>query len=200
MKIATAFLKSDGYYSQSRPASPEEFPAKPGENDEAYEIRTWRRRLHLTADGNIFIPATQFNHAVKEAGGRLRMRIPGKGQSEYGKCFKTGVMVQDNLVLPLKGADIPYDRLYVPSAPGSNKGNRVYKNFGRIDSWEGEVKFYILDDQLTEEVFTKALRHAGLLVGVGRFRPANGGFYGRFGVESVQWVDCEDMGMSEAAE
>jgi hypothetical protein len=29
-----------------------------------------------------------------------------------------------------------------------------------------------------------------MLVGIGRFRPAVGGFYGRFAVENIEWKDA----------
>jgi hypothetical protein len=54
------------------------------------------------------------------------------------------------------------------------------------------VTWYILDDIINEKVFTQVLRSCGLLVGIGRFRPEKRGFYGRFRVDSVKWIEDGD--------
>ena len=56
-----------------------------------------------------------------------------------------------------------------------------------IPKWEGSVEFLVFDDVVTEEVFTEHLNDAGSYIGIGRFRPRNNGFYGRFIVESIDW-------------
>jgi hypothetical protein len=45
-----------------------------------------------------------------------------------------------------------------------------------------------LDETVTPPVFEEHLREAGSFVGVGRFRPRQGGYYGRFVVERVTWA------------
>ena len=49
------------------------------------------------------------------------------------------------------------------------------------------MTFYILDETVTEDVFKNILEQAGAFIGIGRFRPRNNGFYGRFKVEKVVW-------------
>ena len=66
-------------------------------------------------------------------------------------------------------------------------GKRVEKCFPVIPSWTGEVTFYVLDETVTQEVFKNILEQAGAFIGIGRFRPRNNGFYGRFKVESIVW-------------
>ena len=62
------------------------------------------------------------------------------------------------------------------------------------------MTFYVLDDIITESVFAQVLRSAGLLVGLGRFRPENRGFYGRFQVDSIKWIEDGDALIGAAAE
>lgn len=57
----------------------------------------------------------------------------------------------------------------------------------RIDEWSGDVTFYVIDEIVTEDVFTRHLEGAGKFIGIGFFRPRNNGFWGRFGVEKVEW-------------
>jgi hypothetical protein len=49
------------------------------------------------------------------------------------------------------------------------------------------VTFHILDDVISPDVFEQHLKDAGNFIGIGRFRPRNNGYYGRFSVKSIKW-------------
>lgn len=200
MHIAKVKLSSKTPYSQSRCIDKLEYPEKSKETKDDYEQRTWRARMHVTSDGSVEIPGQAFADAVKQSARRLQLQIPGKGKTQYTKYFEAGVTVLDSLVLPLKAADVPCERLYVPSDGVPGGGKRVWKNFPRIDKWSGEITFIIFDDVIPESVFTQVLKSAGLLVGIGRFRPEKRGFYGRFQVDAIQWIEDGDAALAEAAE
>jgi hypothetical protein len=73
---------------------------------------------------------------------------------------------------------------------GSFGGSQVPRKFPVIFDWTGKAKFSILDETITKEIFLKYLIEAGQFVGIGRFRPQNQGFYGRFHVEDdLTWED-----------
>lgn len=192
MKVAIAKLYGKTTYSQSRNIDKREHPEKPKENKDAYEERTWRLRMHVGDDGMVFIPGPCFGNALRSAARRLQIQVPGKGKTQYTKYFEAGVMVAGDLPLDIKADDVKGERLFVPSDGKPGGGKRVYRTFPRIDKWSGEVAFYVMDDIITEDVFTQVLRSAGMLVGIGRFRPENRGFYGRFGVESIKWIEDGD--------
>jgi hypothetical protein len=59
-----------------------------------------------------------------------------------------------------------------------------------IPDWKGTVQYYVLDDTITKEVFEKHLTESGNFIGIGRFRPENGGFYGRFSVKAIKWTEA----------
>lgn len=200
MHIAKCSLKSVTPYSQSKNIDPHEVPKKPKETGDAYEMRTWQHRIHANPDGFVIIPRTAFPNAIKAAARRLQLQVPGKGKTQFTKYFEAGIDVLDDLVLPLKATELPGERLFVPSDGRPGGGKRVYKVFPKIARWDGVVTFYILDDIITEDVFTQVLRSAGLLVGIGRFRPENRGYYGRFAVESVDWIEDGDSVIAAAAE
>lgn len=192
MKSVVAYLVSAGPYSQSRHYTEEEAPKKAKELHDAYEQRTWRHRMHTTADDRVVIPASAFSNGIKSAAKRLKLQVPGKGRVEYTKYFEAGVMVNDGITLDIKASDTPCDKLFVPSDGRRGGGKRVTKYFPRIDAWEGAVRYYIFDDILTEDVFRQVLTASGLIVGIGRFRPENCGFYGRFSVRSIEWFEEEE--------
>jgi len=66
-------------------------------------------------------------------------------------------------------------------------GKRVKRTFPTIPSWSGTAEFVILDDTITPDVFERTLKTAGQIVGIGRFRPENGGLNGRFKPTKFNW-------------
>jgi hypothetical protein len=97
-------------------------------------------------------------------------------------------LVTEPLVLPLKEKDILGEWFHVPSDGMRGGSKRVMKCFPIIPSWEGEVLYYIFDDTVTVDVFRYHLEQAGKFIGIGRFRPRNNGYYGRFDVLDLEVV------------
>lgn len=186
MKIASCTLVSMSPYQPSR-AYAHEVERLPRETHDAYEERTWRNKCHTMPDGNVFIPPMSFKMGLDKAAKDLGRQIPGKGKSTYTKFFKSGVLVMDPVVLPYTKDDAAMDRIYANADGVRGSGKRVWKNFPRFDSWEAVVPYHVLADEITKDVFEEHLKQAGAFVGVGRFRPENGGFYGRYQVKSIKW-------------
>lgn len=186
MKLATCTLSSVSPYSQSRSYS-HEVEKLPKESHEAYEERTWRNKAHTDSDGHIFIPPMAFKMALDTAAKMLGRRIPGKGQSTYTKFFKSGVLCMDPATLDMTKEDVSCDRIFANADGVRGSGKRVWRLFPRIDEWKVTLPFHVLADEITEEVFEDHLIQAGAFVGIGRFRPENGGFYGRFEVKNIAW-------------
>lgn len=186
MKIAIAKLESVSPYSQGRYHNTDK---KEKELPKDHETRTWREKCHFNEDGDVFIPPMAFANSIKEAAKYLSISIPGQGKSKYTKNFESGVMVVDPLVIPMKKEDLIPEWVFVPSDGRRGGTTRVEKCFPLIPKWQGEVTYYIADDIITEEVFDKVLRASGQLIGVGRFRPRNCGYYGLFKVVSIKWQE-----------
>ena len=94
-----------------------------------------------------------------------------------------------DLVLPETKDTVSGEWLFVPSDGMRGGGKRVSKCFPLIPRWNGTVKFVIFDNKITKEVFSRVLHEAGMLIGIGRFRPCNCGYYGRFSVEDIKWEE-----------
>lgn len=183
MKIVRAHLESISFYSQSKHYTP-----KPDrETAKDYEARTWRERCHTTNDGHIYIPPMAFKNCLSEAAKFLAMQIPGKGKSTYTKHFEAGILVLDELTLPILKDEVEGEWLFVPSDGRRGSGSRVEKCFPLIRSWAGIVTFHVADPVISKEVFEKHLNTAGTLIGIGRFRPRNNGYYGRFRVKLFEY-------------
>ena len=177
-----AELKSISPYSQSKFYQVPKFDK---ERPDDYEKRTWRERLHVNKDGFVIIPPMAFKNALSEAARYLSIQIPGKGKSTYTKHFEAGVMVVEPLILPIKKEDVQGEWLHVPSDGRRGGSTRVLKCFPLIQEWRGDVVFHVLDKTITIDVFKNHLEQAGQFIGLGRFRPRNNGYYGRFEVVNL---------------
>lgn len=181
MKTCIVTLESVSPYSQSRHHNT---PKLEKEQAQDYEERTWRNRLNVNQDGFVFIPPMAFKNCLSEAAKYLGVQVSGKGKSTYTKHFVSGIMVMEPLVLPIKPEQVSVESYFVPSDGRRGGSKRVLKYFPVILAWKGEVLFHILDDTITENIFEYHLEQAGKFIGIGRFRPANNGYYGRFKISS----------------
>lgn len=179
MKKAIATLKSASPYSQSKFYQTEKLEK---ERPDAYEMRTWRDRLHINQDGLVFIPPMAFKNCISEAAKFLSIQIPGKGKATYTKHFEAGLLITEPLVLSIKKEDVPGEWFHVPSDGRRGGTKRVLKCFPVIHQWQGDIEIYVLDETITESILKQHLSEAGKFIGIGRFRPRNNGFYGRFEV------------------
>lgn len=182
---ARCHLKSSSPYSQSRYIQEKKTR---DESHSDFEARTWHLRCHWTEDGKVYIPPMCFKNCLSEAAKYKSIQIPGKGKATYTKHFEAGILVVDPLVLPVTRETLGHEWLHVPSDGRRGGTTRVEKCFPLIQSWEGIVEFLIFDEIVSEDAFSEHLRDAGSFIGVGRFRPRNNGFYGRFKVESIEWM------------
>lgn len=188
MKKAIATITGISPYSQSRHYTTDKLNK---ESARDYEARTWRDRMHETPDGYVFVPPMAFKNCIAEIAKYLSVQIPGKGKATFTKHFEAGVLVVEGLTLDVLKSDVPGEWLFVPADGRRGGGKRVEKCFPVIHKWGGKVEFIVLDETITREVFEYHLRQAGNFIGIGRFRPRNNGFYGRFRVDALEWLDIE---------
>lgn len=182
MRTCTVNITGQAPYSASRAHCE---PKNDKETADAYEERTWRSKAHIE-DGTVVIPPMAFKMGLDRAAKLLGIQIPGKGKSTYTKFFESGVIVTEPVPIAPETA-IKKERIHANADGVRGSGKRVWRNFPRVDEWSGTVTFHIIANEITAEVFEEALRYAGVAVGVGRFRPERGGYFGRFEVEKFQW-------------
>jgi hypothetical protein len=186
LRICTVTFHGTAPYSASRA---HEVPKLSKETPDAYEERTWREKAHIEG-GHVVIPPMAFKFAVDRAAKLLGRQIPGKGKATYTKFFESGVIVfEAPAVAPAEA--IQLERIHANADGVRGSGKRVWRNFPRLDQWSGQLQFHVIADELTPEVFEETVRYAGIAVGVGRFRPEKGGFFGRFAVDKFAWQDGE---------
>lgn len=169
-------------------SAPIQSTKKTGETHDAFEDRTWRERTHRDERGMAFIPPQALKNCLSEAAKFLGESVPGKRGSTYTKHFESGILVVDPMPLGVKADEIPGERLFVPPSGKRGDGKRVWKTFPTLAKWKVHCVLYVLDPVLLDkpDKVKEYLGHAGKFIGLGRFRPRNNGFYGRFNVENFK--------------
>lgn len=160
-----------------------------GEGHDDFEERTWRERMHVDNAGIVYIPPMAIKNCLSDCARYLSESVPGKGKSTFTKHFEAGLLCLEPASLGVKASDVPATRLFVPSDGKKGGSSRVFKNFPTIaEGWEAEIHITILDPILIgkPEKIQEYLVHAGKFIGLGFFRPRNGGFWGRFEVLSFE--------------
>lgn len=187
MRKATVTIKGITPYGQGKAhETPKINGGKEPHND--YEIRTWREKAHINADGYMFIPPMAMKNCIAEAAKYLAIPDPDNARARLTKNFEAGIIVVDPIVLPIKKEDMESERLFVPSDGKRGGGTRVYRTFPVITGeWGGSIDFHIVDEKINKTAFKTAIEAAGQIIGIGRFRPRNNGFYGRFEVTKIKW-------------
>jgi len=177
MRFIIAELEGITPYSQSRHHTE---PHLDKEGNDDYAKRTWRSHLHTTPKGEVFIPPTAFKNCLSEIAMFLSMKIKGQRSATYTKHFVAGVMVSEPAMLGITADQVSCEELFLPSNGVRGDGKRVMKYYPTIPEWKVTVRFGILDDTITDAIFLYHLEQAGKYIGIGRFRPRNNGYYGRF--------------------
>ena len=200
MKVVKVKLKSISAYSQSGAIGT---PKNEGEGGDDYERRTWRERIHRDEHGVAFIPPMCFKKAIDAACKYSSMKIPGRGSATYAKHIESGTFLVEPLSLNIHYESVPGDWLFLDAngKKGKMSSGRVLRCMPRFDHWEGEITVHVIDETVLQTtkrggkdmtVLEFVIRQAGQVIGIGRFRPENGGYLGRFVVTGFEVIDMGD--------
>lgn len=171
-------------------SAPKESEKAKDESHDKFEERTWRERMHTDENDNVFLSPMSIKNCLAECAKFLGEKIKGCGNNTWTKHFEAGIMVPEPLMLGVKGADVPGQRLFLPADGTRSKsgGKRVWKRFPFLVEWSVSPKIVIMDKRLIDEPekVEEYLIHAGQFIGLGFFRPRNNGYWGRFKVEGFK--------------
>jgi hypothetical protein len=184
IRYCTMQVRGSSAYSASRN---HEEPKLPKERPDEYDARTWRSKIRVEG-GQVVIDPMAFKFGLDKAASMLGRKIPGRASATFTKFFASGVIVAQPVAVAPESA-IECERLFVHANGKRGSGSRVWRHFPRVQEWGGAVPFEVIADEISRDVFEEFARYAGLAVGVGRFRPENGGYLGRYVVESFKWQE-----------
>jgi|SRR5208282_5421421 len=179
---ASAKLTGTSAMSWSRPL-PDTRDTQNQETHEKYDQRIWKDKIWVNEEGRVYIPPTNLKKCLEEAARYIGQTVPGKGKKTWTKFFERGLAVLEPIVLNISAGDLTFEDVFVPANGKRGDGTRVYRRFPIVKAgWEGVVQINILDQTITSESLFRHLEEAGRFIGMGRFSPRVGGFYGRFAV------------------
>lgn len=185
--IATVTITGLAPYSQSRQHGA---PRLEGEGHDAYDERTWRQKLTLSADGkSVMIPPHGFIQGLIAAAKYCKRQIPGQGRATWTKKFEAGIAILGEPLLQIAPDEVGSILISANADGVRGSGKRVPRRFPQMPKWGSTFEVYILDPIITEPVFREMVEICGMFVGVGRFRPERGGTNGRFRLDALEWVD-----------
>lgn len=184
MKVFIASLVSTSPYSQSYNFA-RDVPRDEKETADAWENRAWRNRCHVHPNGQLFIPPTSFKEALTAVASYLGVQIPGKGKQTYAKHFRAGILIAEGPTLPVTRDEVEGEWLYLNADGRKGGSRRVWRCMPVIREWAADLPIHVLDETITEDVLRYHLEQAGAFIGIGRFRPQNGGWYGRFRIKEL---------------
>jgi hypothetical protein len=177
-------------YSQS--AKPQ-IPFLDRETHDDYEKRTWRDKCTTNKEGQVCIPAMALKQAIDTCAYKLGLKVPNRRGATYKSFFASGFFCDHDVPIangkPLRKEDAESKTISANADGRRGSGSRVPRTFPEFPSWNGVAELTIIDDLLTQSIFEQHVKSAGLIVGIGRFRPENGGTYGRFRVTKFEWKD-----------
>jgi hypothetical protein len=179
-------------YSQS---AKHNLPMNDRESHEDYDLRTWRHKCTTTKDGQVAVPLMGLKQAVDTASFKLGLKVPNRRGATYKSFFASGFFCDADMPIangkPLTPADAECVVISANADGKRGSGSRVPRRFPEFEKWNGIAEFTIVDDLITPDIFEQHLRSAGIIVGIGRFRPENGGKNGRFRVTKCEWKDIK---------
>jgi hypothetical protein len=179
-------------YSQS---AQHDTPFLDRESHEDYDARTWRNHCTTNREGIVCIPAMANKQCIDTAAYKLGEKVPGRRGATFKTFFASGFFCDADAPIsngkPLKPEDA--DMVIISANPGGKRGGqgRVPRRFPEFKKYAAIIPFTIIDDLLTQQIFEQHVKAAGMIVGIGRFRPENGGTNGRFRPTKFEWKEFQ---------
>jgi hypothetical protein len=177
-------------YSQS---AQHDAPFLDRESHADYDARTWRKKCTVNQSGQVCVPAMAFKQAIDTTAFKLGEKVKGRRGATYKSFFASGFFCDHDVPIangkPLKPEDAECITISANANGRRGTGTRVPRRFPEFHKWAGVAEFTIIDDVLTKEIFEQHMKAAGMVVGIGRFRPEVGGTNGRFRVTKFEWED-----------
>jgi hypothetical protein len=137
----------------------------------------------------MMIPLSGMKLAISDCAKYLSLPITGKGKATFTKHFLSGIHVSEGGKLGLSVDDAKCESFMAHSNGQRGSGKRVLRKFPRIDPpWKTWFMVMVVDDVIDKATFEKVLTETGKFIGLGRWRPQQGGSFGLFEVARFEWI------------
>ena len=154
--------------------------AKEKTQTEESPVQSAEKKLYINDEKKLYQPETHIKGALVEAG--KDQKVVGKGKSTYSKIVGYAVEINPFEIIHKKQKWTPYSVLAVnPSTRGRNLLHRPM-----LKEWELEFAITFDEEQIPASILKEILERAGKFVGIGDWRPAKKGRFGKFQVTSFK--------------
>jgi len=141
-------------------------------------------KLYKDAEGKIYLPATWFQGCIVEAGKQKKMMGKGSAKATYSKVCGSSVEINPFEIV-IKEKWSVFSILAVnPTTRGKNVLHRP-----KFDKWNANFEVTFEEEAIEVPVMKEIFDIAGRVVGVGDWRPAKKGRFGKFQVTS--WKEAK---------
>ena len=141
-------------------------------------------KLYEDSEGKIYLPATWFQGCIVESGKQKKMLGTGSARATYSKIAGSGVEINPFEIV-LKADWKVFSILAVnPTTKG-----KIVLHRPQFDKWKVNFEVVFDEAQIEVPVMKELFDIAGRSVGVGDWRPAKKGRFGKFQV--VEWKELK---------
>lgn len=155
--------------------------------DSKRETMTLKEQAELKLyelDGKLYSPATHLQGALVEAGKHKKMLGKGSSRANYSKVCGYAVQIEPfELIHKIQKWEVFSILAVNPTTKGRNLLNRPM-----LKNWELDFEVIFDDEQIEVPVMKELFDIAGKIVGIGDWRPAKKGRFGKFQVTSWKEV------------
>jgi hypothetical protein len=128
-----------------------------------------------------------FKQAMDAAAQRLSISDPDNKKAKFTKYFVSDVMCEESMPTGVKKSEMKPQHINADVKGKRGGSSRVPRIVPQTWEWGGVVGFVVMEEKIKPEIFEKVLKAMGRSIGVGQFRPQNGGLNGRFEIVSVKY-------------
>jgi hypothetical protein len=134
-------------------------------------------KAYKDGDGNLYLPGTNIFACIVQAG--IFHKV-GKSKltTQKTSLIPAGIQIMD-LVCPLSSCawEVDSRSVVIPST-----GGRIMAHRPRVDEWECCFSLDVDNEMFSEKSVRLLIEDAGKKIGLGDFRPARKGPFGRFSI------------------
>lgn len=134
-------------------------------------------------EGQFYLPSEHIRVALINAGGYMKSKVGNARKSMKNVVAAMFIVNPEKIHLPA------FDDVDKRSAVNKNVKARIIVIRPKWNAgWKVKFNLFIDDDTMTKETISELLNYAGRYVGLGSYRPANNGYFGRFEVDKIEKV------------
>jgi hypothetical protein len=140
-------------------------------------------KLYKLPDGKIYTPSTHISGMLVNAAKEFKIR--GKGKATYSKIVGSTMEVSPDAIVHINQS---WEE-YAVSGVNPNTRGRTMIRRPMMKEWALEFNVKFNEDDIPVEVVKNILDHGGQYVGIGDWRPANKGKFGKFMITKFEEIE-----------